>query len=267
MKTMNSLWIILWCIIIISILAILLWPKGIERQLNEAYASYEKGEKADTIAARKESFNRALSIYTDIEDHYDVAFSDGKLYYNIANTYFQLQEYPLASLYYYRAIALMPRNDKVKRNLDITLAKLSVPSLKEESIFKQIFFFHYYLSLPERLQLFFILGLLGTICFSLSIWFSWRFLKSAGFLLAICEMILLLSLAWTFYLAPVEGVLTHATILYRDAGFQYAPVSEKPALAGVKVEVVDVLQEGKWLKILTPNGSLGYVPQDSIRLI
>jgi len=254
------------CIVILA--AVLLWPKKNAPELDKAYENYVNGEKATTISARKEFFNRALSQYTSVEKNADLSLSDGKLYYNIANTYFQLEEYPLAAYYYYRAQALVPRNDKIKHNLDLTRAKLGLhPEKKDRSIFKSILFFHDHLPLPERLQLFFLLGILSTLFFSTYIWFPKSWLKKSGIFFTVCTTILLLDLAWTFYLSPLEGVLVHSSMLYKDAGRQYAQVSDQPLLAGTKVEATEILQDGKWLKILTPDETVGYIPQDAILLL
>ncbi|MCC5709535.1 hypothetical protein LH488_27915, partial [Klebsiella pneumoniae] len=63
-------------------------------QSDEAYQSYVEGEKAQTIADRKTQFNHALTLYKDLDNKYHPDFGNGKLFYNIANTYFQLGEYP-----------------------------------------------------------------------------------------------------------------------------------------------------------------------------
>lgn len=239
-------------------------PQGL---LKDAYQSYKSAEIAKTIAERKANFNKALGIYNDLETQFNPTFGNGKLYYNIANSFFQVEEYSWAVLHYYRSIALMPREGNPKRNLDVTLEKLGLAKSPELTTFEKIFFFHYLLSLPERLQVFFFIGLLFVLLTCLTIFWPKQILKRFCILVGIVLGVLLLSLGYTAYLAPIEAVLVKSTLLYRDAGEQYAKVSDQPVLSGNKVQVLDVLQQGKWLKILTPAGELGFVPYTAIRVI
>lgn len=234
--------------------------------IQEAYASYSTGETSDTISQRKEAFNRALALYTQLAEH-SPKYGDGKLYYNIANTYFQLEEYPWAILYYYRALALRPTDEKVKHNLAMGLKKLEIVEPLGPSTFQSLFFWHNNLSLPERLQLLFLLGILLLGCASIYIWWRQSWLIYVILVLLVCWVAILFSVAYTRYFSPIEGVLIHTTALYRDAGEQYAKVTDQPVLQGMKVRVLDVLHEGRWLKIYTPSGEIGYVPYTTIRIV
>lgn len=237
---------------------------SIWKQADEAYSA---GEKASTIAQRQDSFNQALKLYEELESTYNPTFGDGKLYYNIGNTYFQLEEYPWAVLYYYRAQALRPRDSRIVQNLEITQNKLGLkPQAAETSIFQKILFFRTYLSLPEQLQLLFVLGILLLVLLSVRIWTHYS-LKYAIYLVSIFWIIMLVNVAYTRYYAPIEGVILKSAALYRDAGEEYAKVSGKPILEGSKVQVVDVVQDGKWLKVLSPTGEVGYLPLTTVRII
>ncbi len=78
---------------------------------------------------------------------------------------------------------------------------------------------------------------------------------------------LLLNLICSFYLTPIEGILIAPTGLYRDANWQQPQLLSMPLLEGIKVNVLDIKDEGKWLKIETPTGVVGYIPSSSIRII
>ncbi len=241
----------------------------LEEDLNKALLSYQKGENGKSVAERKQGFNAALDSYTQLEKKYKPCYGTGKLYYNLANTYFQLGEYPTAILYYYRAYNLMPRDPEVQHNLDTALEKLHLTKVESVSPIKSLFFFHTYFSLPERLIIFFYLGLALLVLFSMWIWFpAIKFLlKYAIILICIGYFLLFLSLLYSRYIEPLEGVLVKSSFLYRDKGKQYAKVLDSPSLAGLKVQILDVQAKGAWLKILTPDGTLGYVPAESLRLI
>jgi tetratricopeptide (TPR) repeat protein len=235
--------------------------------LQQAYASYQEGETATTIAKRKAAFNFALALYTQLERTYHPVFGDGKLYFNIGNTYFQLEEFPLAAYYYYRAKALMPRDERVQTNLSIAQAKMGITSIENWPFLRVLLLFHTHLSLPERLQIFFVAGFLFLIVASVYIWRPQKWHKLAMKILGFICLVMLLSVGYTRYFAPIEAVLIRSTTLYRDAGEQYATVSTNPTLAGNKVTVLEVLKEGQWLKIISPTGEIGYVPNSTLRII
>lgn len=232
--------------------------------LEEAYQAYVTGEQAQTVADRKKQFNKSLELYSQVEANHQ---NDGRLYYNIGNTYFQLEEYPLAIYNYYRAQSLRPTDDKIQQNLQIALEKAGVKQENSDSIFRQIFYPHFNLSLANRLQLFFFSGLTLLGFISAYIWYKqswlWNFIILSGL---ICGFFLVSTL-YSRYVTPLEGVIVKSALLYRDAGTEYARVKEEPVVGGSKVEVIEVLSNGEWLKIKTADGTLGYVPQKTIKLL
>jgi tetratricopeptide (TPR) repeat protein len=243
--------------------------QDLEDQLDQALTAYRQGEKGTTLASRKEGFNRALEIYSQMEKQYQPCMSSGKLFYNLANTYFQLGEYPMAILNYYKSLRLQPRDENVKHNLEVSLDKLNLSRPEPPSDIQKIFFFHTYFSLPERLQLFsyFGLTLLATSLLMIAYLQSRPYLKYVVSIIGVLCLILAFSLLYTRYLEPLQGVIVKATYVYRDKGKEYATTSNTPASAGIKVDILDVQSQGQWIKILTPDGTIGYVPEDAIRII
>lgn len=226
--------------------------------LEQAFQAYQEGEKTNQFSTREEAFNRALAIYLELEKQFQLKDGDGKLYYNIANTYFQLGQYAKAVLYYYRALSLRPQDYRVDRNLARALEKLEIKKAKNSSLS---------LPLPFKLQLFSLLCVAFFTCISLYLWFRNRYFKWAAWLLIAPLLLVFLSITYSFYFAPLEGVALRASSIYRDAGAQYARVDSKLLTSGQKVVVLEVVGDGKWLKILGPDGTLGYVPSDTIGLI
>lgn len=241
--------------------------QDIREHLKEAHADYAAGESAETFGDREDAFNRSLTEYLDLEQSYHPIYGNGKLYFNIANSYFQLGNFPFAALYYHKAKKLMPRNETVERNLLTTLGKMGLSDKNEETVFQKIFFFHFLTSVPERLQLIFLFTLAAFISFSIYIWSRREAFLKVGKLTVFVGIIILASYTSSHYLSPIEAIMVKSSDLYRDSGFQFAKVQEDPVLSGRKVEVLDVTEQGEWLKIRLPNGNLGYVPQEAIRII
>jgi len=267
----NPLSALFWLIVLGGVFHYFLTATGVTNQSREdmrkAYVEYVRGETAQTVGERTEAFNKALELYKNLEERYQVEFSDGKLFFNIANSYFQLGEYPWATLYYNRALKLRPRDEKVQHNLKITHEKLGIDPKEERSVFDKLFFFYSNYSFPERMQWFMAFSLVALIFTSTFIWDRKIWMKKVAGATTVLAGVMLLTLGYSHYIAPIEGVIIRSTALYRDAGLQYAKVIDEPVLSGKKVEVLDVLKSGKWLKITTPDGHLGYIPGDAIRII
>jgi len=255
-----------WAILFIFTFLIfgVLSAEGTQSQLlQQAEASYQRGEQAVTVAERREAFNGALELYLSLEKKW--AHPD--LYYNIGNSYFQLEEYPWAILYYRRALLQMPRNETIRENLRIAQGKQKLTLDVKQPFLQKVFFFHYGLSIKERLQIFFVFSVLSFVLASFYIWLEKRIFKIAASWLAVGVTGVLLSLTWSNYFSSIQAVVVQSTALLRDAGTQYAPVMDFPVSAGDTVEVLEVVQEGQWLKIRTNNGDFGYVSHKTIRLI
>lgn len=234
--------------------------------LQAANQSYTTGEQAQTLAKRQEDFNRAMTLYAILERDHRFFDDNGILDFKIANTYYQLEQYPWAVLYYYRAMNAMPRNNEVKVNLELALHQLGIVPQQEQSIFRKVFFLNTYWSLLERLYLFFGLFVIALAVTSLYIWRVIAVKQAVIFVWILCGVILT-SIGYTFYFTPVKAVVVESSLLYRSAGEEYAAVSEQPILSGEQVQVVEVLKEGTWLKVITGDKTLGYLSARKIRII
>lgn len=235
--------------------------------VKEANNSYLEGERAQTVDVRKTSFNKALNAFLKLEGEYDPRFGNGILYYDIGNTYFQLEDYPRAALYYYRALNLRPFDENVQKNLNLTLKKLDLPAVKEYTPIQKVLFFHTIIPLPWRLQFFFVTALLSMLLGSVYIWAPSEKVKITSMTFGALATIMLLSLTFTYFVENPQAVVVKSTNLYRGASKQFAPVIDEPIKAGSKITVTQVEQDGKWLKITTSDGEVGFVPSASLLLI
>lgn len=234
--------------------------------LDSVETLYEKGERALTVGERREFFNQALAEYIQLENTYHPMMGTGKLYYNIANNYFQLGQYPLAIYYYKEARSLRPRDERVTLNLAMAEKNLGVAVKETEQPFRKLLFFYYDLSVPEQLQL---LSFFLIVCFlalSAQIWTPKKYWKKIAFFSGLAAAILLGSLMYTYYFAPIQAIMLQGSDLYKGAGKHYARVTENPIPSGVEVEVLESLEEGQWLKVVAPDGAFGYVPSDVVKL-
>lgn len=235
-----------------------------DERLQKAQLSYQRGEKASTIANQEENFNRALDLYQQLANEYPTPSGQGLLYYNIANSYFQLQQYPWAVLYYYKALQADSNNEDIRRNLQITLDKLGLPPPPSPG------WEHYILgglTLPQRWQLMAFLMIAAGLLASVYIWKNIPILKSAAIIVGILAGLCLLSITYSAWFTAAEVIVLRATFLYRDAGKQYAKVLDNPLSPGLKLYLIDLEAEKPWAKVRTPQGATGYVPVDRIGTI
>lgn len=236
-------------------------------QLQLAQADYVAAINTREQNVRKEKFNAALKALLELEEQYQPSMGNGKLYSNIGAIFFQLQEYPMSLLYYYRAKALRPRDEKLAANLAISQQKAHLQVKAETTPQQRLFFFHYDFSIPERLQLFAIFFIGALLTATGSIWLHRAWMEKVSLLLLLFSMLFVISLGWSYCFSSTEGVLLNSEPLFRGPGRQYAKVSEEPEIAGSKVEVLETNQEGNWVKVQTATGTIGYIYGEGIQLI
>lgn len=238
-----------------------------QEELKKAEEGYTLGEKAKTISERKEGFNQALAIYLQLNNRFNPTYGNGKLYFNIANTYFQLEELPLATYYYYKAKSLRPSDENVQRNLELTLKKQGLHYKEKKSFVRDILLLQGFLPLPSCLQLLFSLTILLFILYSARLWVTNKYLNAFIIVFSLGSALLLISISDSLFIQPNQAVITQSVQLKRDAGDQYAKVADQPVPAGSIVQVLDVLFEGAWLKIETEDGTVGFIPYSSAKLL
>lgn len=254
------------CIVAV-ILGVLVFRSGDMLSVNQAEEYYHKGEMAETIYARKQAFNQALELFSNLDNQYHPYLGTGRLQYNIANTYFQLNEYPISILYYKRAENLMPRSQPVKRNLVQAQANAGLKISQKPDRLLDFFLLRPFLSLPERIQIFAALCILTFIFASAWLWTRRPWLSKITIGSLIPTLIFLLNLTISHYFSPIEAVLVKAAELRRDAGMEFATVGEGTVLGGTIVEVLGTSQNGKWLKVIIPNGDFGFMPIEAVKIV
>lgn len=225
-----------------------------------AFEAYQLGEKAITIEERAKHFNKALSLYSENE------IDDGKLYYNIGNCYYQLNQLGMAIWYYTKAQKLLPRDVKVEKNLKEAQKQAKTPISSWEHTFKSIFFFHYKLKVEEQKVILALLSLLLTVIISFSIWVKKSFLKPLIFIFSISVSIFGLSLAKVNF-NDRQALIIQPTLLRCDAGMQYKEVDGALTSIGEVCKVMEVSPDGKWVRVKTSSGKKGYTQSGHIRFI
>lgn len=228
-----------------------LLPADFDRALQE----YQRGEKAVDLVERESAFNQALVHYRAIEARYGAT---GKLNYNMANTYFQLNEFARASLYYRRALRQRPRDCRIRQALQTTMQKLDLPEESRSCIA---------VSPKERWMVFTVLLLFGFSLYFFYLWSGKQWMRSCSFFFALLVGCVGSVFLYEHSIAAVEGVILEATMVYQDAGEHYKRVESAVLQQGIVVELLEVTKNKEWFKIVTPNGNIGFIQHEKVELI
>ncbi len=239
-----------------------LWGTTSEDILQAAQRSYQQGEKATNYEERKLAFNRALFLYSSLEQ--DRKLHSASLNQALADTYFQLAEYAWAILYYQRALKQDSSNHFLLSHLEKAQQKLGLiqTSYKNFSPIAALFF-----ALAHQFQLIFWVILVTFLAFSIAIWLPYLWIRQLAISGAILMCFLLTNALFFYYFTPLEGILIKPTGFYRSPDWNQPQLTNQPLLAGSKVKILQITLNENWLKIENSTGTIGYVPIASLRPI
>ena len=220
-----------------------------------------------------ENPTRAGELFSDALLHFERAIreggiSNGKLYYNVANTYFRLGDLGRAILNYRRALRLRPLDSNLHQNLDYARSKREdrIARTENRRAMALVLFWHY--NLP-----FWIKGVVFTVCFAL-LWIAAAFrllYKRAVFLwlvgaAALCAAIFLGSLVADSVGRRDEGVIITETVIARKGNAEtYQPSFSEPLHAGTEFTIIEA--RGDWSYIELLDGRRTWILSDTHELL
>lgn len=225
--------------------------------LQEARAQYQKGEKATTYEERKSAFNQALFLFHTLEQQNP---NSSNLDEDLARTYFQLREYAWAILYDERALKKNSLNASLSSRLEEAQKKLGIVNSSAQKSWITS-----WTTYSHRFQWLFWMILLTFIIFSLSIWIPHTWIRKLAIAFACLLFLCLGHFLLAYYFTPLEGILVQSTGLYREPDWNQPQLTDQPLLAGSKVQILQMTQNGDWLKIENSSGVIGYVPTTRLR--
>jgi len=202
--------------------------------------------------------NEALRLYLQAEQQEGLS---AHLAYNIGCTLFSLERYPLALAYFRQAQSWEPLNQKISNNISVLRKELETDQA-HRGVFALFF------SFSERgwMALFCWLG----VCVALvAIYFGhstllWERIFS---IFGIASLVLTMHIAYVYYISPFSGVVIQPTPLFQAPLSQAARLSQRPLLGGAEVQVIQVLDEGNWVKVLTSDGLIGFISGQSLYIL
>ncbi|MBU0676290.1 MAG: tetratricopeptide repeat protein [Proteobacteria bacterium] len=233
------------------------------QEASELFREANQVAPSDADQAR-ELYEKSLLRYRKLAE----AGGNGKLYYNIGNTYFRLHDLGRAILNYRRAQLYLPDDENLRQNLAFVESRRvdRIERKEKEKVLETLFFFHYDLPLPVRVTIvvvaasLFWLLLIGRLLTPLiSIWLP-----------AVSLTIVLLfvgSVAFdSFYPPPSPGVIVAPEVTARKGdGVNFSPSFTEPLHAGTDFTLVE--DRGSWRHIELADGRRCWVEAFAIDLV
>jgi tetratricopeptide (TPR) repeat protein len=228
-------------------------------QANSAFArALERAE----VAAAQDHYQRALTSY---EQLLAAGIENAKLYYNVGNIYFHLNDLGRAIANYRRGLRLEPSNPRLQANLRYALS-LRVDKIEPShraSMLPQILFWHDALPLGTQFSLAVGSFVLAWACALVRLFWQRPVL---GWLLGglVCCCVLLSSSALFVHLQHTtrqHGVIVSDGVEVRKGnGESYALQLSQPLHRGTEFVVQE--ERGAWLALRLDNGVSGWIRRE-----
>lgn len=223
--------------------------------------SYENWLVEGNTAYDEGNYEQALTLYSQIEE---AGVESAALYYNMGNTFYKMKSYPMAILYYEKALKLNPGNEDIRTNLEI--ANMAI--VDKINVLPQSFIQRWWNGLKQSFSAdgwawvsvaMFGLFLVSLFVFLMSRRIGWR---KAGFFVGIVALV-------CFALSLVFAIGQYRDLKYQDEAIIMTPTvtaKSSPSVnsvdlfvlhEGTKVRILDSAKD--WNKIRIADGSLGWL--------
>jgi len=235
--------------------------------LEQANRAFEEALTSPDPQTAQGYYQRALAGYAQL---IAAGVHNARLYYNLGNAYFRLNDLGQAILYYRRGLRLEPGNRQLQANLSYArsqrLDQINVSS--QSALWHQLFFWHNELTLQTQWSLALAFYLLVWSCAGAHLCWRRAALRWGLVGAALCCLVFTSSTLLTQYQHATRraGVIVAEEVVVRKGnGESYAPQFPQPLHAGTEFEVLE--ERGAWLAIQLANGSSGWIRRESAGLL
>ncbi|GAB4231504.1 MAG: hypothetical protein Tsb0021_09940 [Chlamydiales bacterium] len=225
--------------------------------LSEAEWHSQKGLESKELAQKQYHFNQALQIYLEIAEEYQSTHNQGFLYYNIANLFVKLNDYPWAVYYYLKALKYYPRDKTIIQNLTLTQNALGIRKQYSPPLLT-------YWEIALILTAFILIIL---IYVSLYIWTHRQLWLKSTIGIGCVAFLFLTFVVFKETTEPITGIIIKPTFLRAYPNDSSGLVVESPLRPGITVHVIDSEKNGTWLQAISDNNEVGFIYYQDIRLI
>lgn len=242
------------------------------------FASVSATMAQPTSAERWEMGNKAYmeGAYDKAIEEYCAILEGGEysmeLYYNLANTYFKMENIGKAILYYNKALRIAPSQEDVLHNLAIaeTRTKDKITAVPE-------FFLHRWMRVVRNSVSCNAWGALSVLFFALILTFVLLFLlasrlgvRKAGFYGALCSLLLFVATT-AFAISSRNDILTKDEAVVMSSAISVKSSPDRSATdlfvlhEGTKLRIVAEFDE--WIEVVIADGKKGWTERKNIETI
>jgi tetratricopeptide (TPR) repeat protein len=227
---------------------------------------FSQNEKAFEQAGRlyqAGKYDFALEKYLSIKNS---GYESSELYYNIANSYYKISNFPKAILYYEKALKINPSDEDAQVNLKISNLKIvdKVNEIEPFFLFKWLKIFINIFS-PTLWAVFFVISLFVAMAFFITqIVLSKPSLKKLFFGLGITGICLaFVSIGSAIYANYLINSTNSAIVISQVVNVKSGldPTADVSFVLheGTKVSILEI--KDNWLKVKLADGREGWLPQ------
>lgn len=217
----------------------------------------------------KAKFNEAVKSYTQLMEE---GYQSSALYYNLGNAYYKLDEIPSAILFYERAYKLNPGDEDIAVNLKFANMKIADKIEAVPEFFLAKWWKGFILFFPLKvLSVFAVVSLLAGFILLIVYLLSTVFMvKKVSFYSGIVFLVLgfvvmgLLQAQQNYFGESRQAIVFSGTVSVKS-GPEKSLKTLFVVHEGLKVDIQQ--KENDWVKIVLPNGAIGWLELSAIRLI
>ena len=237
-------------------------------QLEQANRAFEQALISPTPEAAQGYYQQARAGY---EQLVAAGIHNARLYYNLGNAYFRLNDLGRAILSYRHGLRLEPGNRQLQANLRYARSRrtdqIDVSSQRRPTLFPQLFFWSDTLSVPTQWTL--ALGgyyLAWGCALAHLVWrraaLRWCLAGAAFVCLVFAGSTWLMQ---SQYATRAGVIVAEEVVVRKGNGESYTPQLPQPLHAGTEFVVLE--ERGSWLAIRLDNGISGWIRRDSATLL
>lgn len=234
--------------------------------LEQANQAFEHALTSPEPQTARGYYHQALAGYAQLVA---AGVKNARLYYNLGNTSFYLNDLGHAILYYRRGVRLEPGNRQLQANLRYARSQRvdQIQASNQRTVFSQLFFWHHALSLRTQWSLALAAYLLvwsgaGAHLFWRRATLLWGWAGAAFVCLLLTSSALLTH--YQHSARPAGVIMAEEVVVRKGNGESYAPQFPQPLHAGTEFEVLEA--RGPWLAIQLDNGTGGWIRRESASL-
>jgi tetratricopeptide (TPR) repeat protein len=221
------------------------------------------------------STDEAMELYKKSAMRYERLINEGgiengRIYYNLGNIYFRMNDIGRAILYYRKAEQYTPNDSNLRQNLEYAREKCvdKIEEKQETKVLKTLFFWHYDLSVKTRLMMFTVFFAIVWISAGFRIFFKMPFLLWCIAVSSFLSIMLSGSLVAEEYILKKTRpgvILSSETITRKGNSETYEPSFKEPLHAGTEFTLLE--ERGDWYQIELSDSRTCWVSANDVELV